>query len=242
MNCDKVQDLISEAIDGALPASQAHPFQDHLAACPSCRMLFADVKDSLALLADMPVIEVSAGFDDAVRARLRSEPRAAGASLADRVARWRETFANPRAVGPGPGIPGAWLRWTPLGAAAALLVWVAMSRDTFGPGTAGEDGAGTSVAVTETSAEFSAPADPAASSSPDLRPVEFAAPMPQVVEVFLESGRELRVSADRYRRSNYHYPLRAVHDPLSGPMVPVSGGVVSERPTAEDPGAQVLTF
>jgi anti-sigma factor RsiW len=218
-----VQDLLSEAIDGTLPASQAQRFQDHLAACPPCRLLFADVKDSLGLLTALPAIEVSAGFDDAVRARLRREQASIRPTLADRFARWREA--------------GAWLRWAPLGAAAALLVWVAMSRDTFGPGVPAEVArvAGDADAVDE----FTATSDPAASA---LTPVDFAAPMPQAVEVYLESGRELRLNPDRYRRSNYHYPLRAVRDPLGGPVVPVSGGVVQEVPAAVDPGVPVLTF
>lgn len=232
MNCDKVQDLLSEAIDGTLPASHARRFQDHLAACPPCRMLFADTKDALALLADVPAIEPSPGFDDAVFARVRAERRAESPGFLERVRAWRDSWSD----------ASGWMRWTPLAAATALLVWVATSRDSVIPDEPVAGAAGAAPAEMASAGEFSGTTDAETTGNPDLAPVDFAAPMPVAIEVFLESERDLPTNPERYRRSNYHYPLRAVRDPLSGPVVPVSGGVVRSRPTTVDPGVPVLTF
>jgi hypothetical protein len=200
-------------------------------------MLFADTKDALALLADLPATEIEPGpgFDEAVLARVRAERRAAGPGFLERIRPSQE----------GGSDPSGWMRWAPLAAATALLVWVATSRDSVTPDEAMAGAAGSApaeMASAGESGEFSGTTDAEATGNPELTPVDFAAPMPVAIEVFLESERDLPTNPERYRRSNYHYPLRAVRDPLSGPVVPVSSGVVSARPTTVDPGVPVLTF
>jgi anti-sigma factor RsiW len=231
-----LQSLLSEAIDGTLSPAEARDFDAHVADCPPCRTLLGDVKESLALLEELPSVEVGSDFDAAVWKRLRAERRLATArTIPARVRDWVGAFR-----------PAASLRWAPLGAAAAILAWVALSSDQIqmartAGGTAEASrvaSVGSGAKVTE---EAASPDIEALSHNPDFTPVEFSAGMPRAVQQFISSDQDL---TPRYRRSNYNYPFRPVRDPIVVPM-PVSTGstpIESPNPTTTETGVPVLAF
>lgn len=271
MNCERVQELVSEAIDGALAPADTRDFNAHLAACPPCRTVFGEVKESLALLGELPAVEVGADFDEAVWRRIRAEGRSAPVlGVRARLRAWRE------AVTAG----GTMMRWAPLGAAAAVLSWVAVSSDPAqmaesalnaqaSSGAQANSGAQASSGAQATRGQISsreissiASASTAAEklqrlatddftaggegmeTGPEFMPVEYSAGMPKAVEQFLQSDE--RLNQNRYRQSSYHYPIRPVRDPL---IVPVSTGVAPMAPpapnsssTSTESGVPVLAF
>lgn len=237
MNCDRVQDLLSEAIDGTLVPADARDFHAHLAACPPCRVAFGDVKESMALLGELPAVEVGDDFDETVWRRIRAEARPVGAAgIGDRLRGWLE------AVQAGGGL----MRWAPLGAAAAVLSWVAISSDPAQ--MVRSSGSERDVATTDASdvaARDSAAREVADVVDPEFVPVEYSAGMPNAIEQFLRSGEESRLSPSKYRQSSYHYPIRPVRDPL---IIPVSTGaspVITPDPRSSmstETGVPVLAF
>jgi hypothetical protein len=234
-----VHDLVSEAIDGTLSPADARDFHAHLAACPPCRMSLGDVKESLTLLTELPAVEVGADFDEAVWRRIRAESRpSASIGLS---ARWRGWVESLRAA-------GGWLRWAPLGAAAAVLSWVLVSSDTAW--IAQHSGASGRVAASGAETGSATASDASASGgmevvetvAPEFTPVEFSAGIPQAVEEFLRS--DGRLGPNRYTQSSYHYPIRPVRDPL---ILPVSTGATptptpDTRPMSTESGVPVLAF
>ena len=234
MNCDRVQDLLSEAIDGTLSPSESETFHAHVAACPPCRTALGELKESLTLLADLPSVEPREGFDEAVWTLIRAERRARSAGLRERVTRVLEEL----------GAAGSWLQWAPLGVAAALLAWV-MVWPTTPPRP---DAA---VALVETPGETVAPAPVASpSQGPALDRREYAGGTPQAIKDYLEGagdGRDLSLPADNYRRSTWSYPFTSVSDPAAGSMIPVSGPPTTSfeagtRVKGAGPGVPVLSF
>ena len=240
MNCDHVQDLFSEAIDGALIPSDARDFHAHLAACPPCRVAFGEVKESIALLGELPAVEVGDDFDEAVWRRIRAEARpVATAGVRERMRGWLD------AVQAGGGL----MRWAPLGAAAAVLSWVAVSSDpaqmvrSAGP-TENVASAGTSGSIDVAGGDFGS-REVADVVDPEFTPVEYPAGIPNAVEQFLRSADQTRLNPNRYRQSSHHYPIRPVRDPL---VIPVANGVApmaSPGPsssTSTESGVPVLAF
>jgi anti-sigma factor RsiW len=236
VNCHRARELASEAVDGTLSADLAWGFRDHLGTCPPCRVFFAELKESLALLSELPTVGVGEGFDEAVWAKL-AEQKARGGRR-----RW---FTLPQVL----GIGGAWSRtWrlAPLGAAAAVLSVFALTGKPPYPsltGEAAEDGAAQAERALLAGAEPQ-PVD-AVVAPVEEAGEEIVGEMPEAVEVFLRNGaRDLRLEAtDRLRRSNYSYPLRRVGEPslirvgtTTGYDAPSLG-----RPVA-DAGATVISF
>lgn len=242
MKCDRVRDLASEALDGALAPNESEFYFEHLRSCPPCLAFQEDLRHSLALLGEIPAVDASEGFEDRVLRRLAEErfvdsPRESGSFLPQG---WREALVRAFA---GPLVS----RWTFAGVAAAIAVLALVSSDPA-PHSA--------ILATRDSVPESAPlasADPAqtespATSSPTASSPQFSgvedenvAQMPAAVEEYLRNAADLRLSGgeDRYRRSNYSYPVRRVADPspfqLTGeslsPLVPSSRAGVGEDAT-----------
>lgn len=234
MNCDRVQDLLSEAIDGALAPPESEGFHAHLAGCVACRATLSELRESLALLNELPAVEPREGFDDAVWTLIRAERRVRDGGLRVRLARAIEEL----------GSAGGWLRWAPLGAAAGLLAWVAMSPVTPHGGTPVVAEADTDASATEFAAQGTVE-----TVDPRFRAVEYSGNAPEPIERYLESraseARDLSFPAETYRRSNWHYPMTPVVDPVN--VVPVTGPAINEfeatsRVAESSPGVPVLSF
>ena len=101
----------------------------------------------------------------------------------------------------------------------------------------------TPVAAAEETPVSPPPSEGSPTTVRDSRPSEVYAGMPEAVEVFLRSARDLRLQTDtdRFRRSKYSYPLRRVHTPSSvGRSVSSTPLPVGHQPS--EPEATVISF
>jgi hypothetical protein len=227
LKCDRVKTLVHDLLDGALDRSAEGEVRGHLERCPPCRVFHDEMTQSIALLRELPSVDASNAFDDEVWRRVRALDAPAGvrAILRRRLADGWSRFCT---------FP-AYARWTPaLVTAGVLMMMVAIAPR---PQSRAQ------VAAVEAPREIprESPAMEVASApevveSSDEHPatlIESAAPeevyagIPEAVEAFLQNARDLRLEADRdrYRRSNYSYPLRHVHTPVGQSVrqtIPVS--------------------
>lgn len=82
--CADVELLIALRIDGATTPSEDARLDAHLAACPDCAaLLAAEAAVDAALAARLGGAQPSAGFDVAVRRRVRAERRAVAGWIPD---------------------------------------------------------------------------------------------------------------------------------------------------------------
>jgi anti-sigma factor RsiW len=244
VNCERARELASEALDGVLTTDDDAAYERHLVECPPCRSFHAELKESLLVLGELPTIEVDDTFDADVWRRIRRSeaPADAWGALRAKAAEWAERF---RVVAP------AW-RWSPVGVAAAVLLFFVVSNPSGLRGVAGVAG-GDAVgprADVASPAERVAPAGPSElASASDSRSVsrnatagEPVGDIPAAIERFLQAqdqaapGRELNLEGDResYRRSNYSYPLRRIPDPARV-AIPGAVPVTGERPLGPSP-------
>ena len=218
MNCDRARDLVSTALDGALSEGQEQRFRQHLEDCPPCRAFYGELRDSLALLGELPQVDTTESFEDSVWRRIR-----AAEAPRSRPAMWKarlEEFFGSLDVG------GSFWRWSPVGVAAGVLMLFAISSPPETPVGSGE------LARSVPAEPAREPAEDTASDSEVLasaEEVEVEAGMPEAVENYLRSARDLRLSSDpdRFRRSNYSYPLRHVQG--------VANGSLTGRPAVQTP-------
>ena len=80
LSCPEARSLVSDYIDGELPASSARGLEDHLQACPNCPPLYASLVQTLA---DLRAMEDTAGVEELARrveAALGDEPPPRGRS------------------------------------------------------------------------------------------------------------------------------------------------------------------
>ena len=243
MKCDRVRELVSDALDGILDDAVEKEFHGHLKSCPPCRVFHEEMRESLLVLNELPVVEVSDDFDEAVWRQVRelAPPRSVRAHLRQRLAEAWSRFE---------ALPG-FARWTPAAVAATLLMMVAISPSPApGPRVAEVDPPAGESAAAEPVGLLAAAPEPAPSphvvetppASPEAAPEEVFAGMPEAVEAFLKNARELRLQADpdRYRRSNYSYPLRRVPTPRLGHNV--SAQPVPVSATSAESEVRVISF
>jgi len=258
VKCERVRHFVSDALDGVLGDHVADRFHRHLDDCPPCRAYYTELKESLLLLEELPVVDVDDSFDRAVWARIRreEEPVPLGTLLRERFEMLRVRFSF------GTGL---W-RWAPAGVAALILLGVATSS---GPARFGQPAPDAMAQFPEESDVDLASLEPGASAPrPDADALttvdedgvevafeeeEFPSEMPHAIEAFLQSGQDLRLkNTERYERSNYSYPLRRIQDPSRGQFVgqSVRGGqsgrtgtpVGATVPTQGSAGVTVLAF
>lgn len=269
MKCERVREISADALDGLLSAEDADAFHGHLAHCRACVLFYERLREAVALLEELPEVEVGPDFNERVWARLAAEPTSgpglAGTlrALGERVVAWRERLT--------PAAPAG--RWSLAGVAAAVVAMLAISAEpplpffaeradedeTTVATSAGRDG-GTDFALApsapasfagrssrevlhDRAARMAARSDASARTQEEEE--EVTAEMPVAVEAFLRNARDLRLTNgdDRYRRANYTYPLRRFPEvsPLLmvGEEAPVP--IVGARPTA-DREAAVIAF
>jgi len=59
MTCQRIEELLSDYLEGALPAAERAAFEAHLAVCPGCAALANAMKDTMAAAASFPEVEPS---------------------------------------------------------------------------------------------------------------------------------------------------------------------------------------
>ena len=64
LSCPEARSLVSDYIDGELPAASARALEDHLRTCPNCPPLYASLKQTLA---DLRAMEDTGGVEELAR-------------------------------------------------------------------------------------------------------------------------------------------------------------------------------
>lgn len=212
MNCDRIRDLTSGAIDEGLTQDETKTYFGHLDACPPCRAFHEEMRQSLALLAELPVVEAREGFEDRVWQRLSEE-------------KWMATRGEGRGLGSrlrefGEHLQRRWGRWAMAGVTASIASLVLVSSEPLPNAfVQGESpSTNTAGATTEVASRGAVPAAdgfPSSAQRLEASEVEVIAEMPEAVREYLKNSKDLRLSGgdERFRKSNYSYPLRQVADP-----------------------------
>lgn len=94
IDCKKIQPLLSEYVDDALPSGGAWDIKLHLASCAVCARAAEELGATVSLLKEMPRQETSASFEAALARRLADQvlqPRRAPLSQ-----RLRDWWTRPR--------------------------------------------------------------------------------------------------------------------------------------------------
>ena len=76
MDCKTFAKRHAAFIDDTLPGVEMAAMREHLSECARCAKRDAEVRRALLLVRNLPPIEVSAGFQDRLRARLAAESAA----------------------------------------------------------------------------------------------------------------------------------------------------------------------
>ncbi len=241
MKCEQARELASDALDGALGAGNTDRFHAHLDGCLPCRTYYAEMKESLLLLEELPVLEVGEDFDRAVWARIREEERSD--SFVDVLRERWEMLRLRFSLGTGT------LRWAPVGVGAMVLAGLALVSSPPAP-EAPVPMAGLRVSAAEPSG-----LDLEVAEAAPIEADEVTADIPDAVEAFLESpARDLRLAPDqKYRKAIYSYPIRRFPDQRfesdrQGLGTPVSTGgsmrgtPVSAQTAPGTTGAAVFAF
>ncbi len=85
MNCERVQDLLNEYIDGELPAAAREGVEQHVAGCARCRAELRALRQAAELVRSLPRAAAPEGMAAAIKSRVA---RAAGIRRRAALARW----------------------------------------------------------------------------------------------------------------------------------------------------------
>ena len=124
--CGRTVRGLGEYLDGTLPLRRRRAMEAHLLACAACRRELEAMRRTLALVTSLPRRELSAGFDQALRARLTATgrgKRAHSPSRRDGLAGFLLPFRERHLRAPW---PSALRRLAPAGAVAAAALAVAV--------------------------------------------------------------------------------------------------------------------
>ncbi len=50
IRCRELVDLVTEYLEGTLPAEQCKPFEEHLTTCPGCRIYLDQMRQTISML------------------------------------------------------------------------------------------------------------------------------------------------------------------------------------------------
>jgi hypothetical protein len=241
VNCHHAREIASEALDRTLPGSLSAEFQSHIGSCPECSRFYAELRESLALLTELPTLNVEDSFDRGVWAKIEAErPQRRS---------WMPDFGALRERWAMAGIPldfGFALRWSPVAVAASLLIVLVLTGPSGLP--TGTERADLDAPTPDAPLEMAvAPEEDSPVTPTDV--LAEAAQMPEAIEAFLRnSGRELRFESgteDRLRGSDYIYTIRRVEPDYlrvgSGNLQGSDNSSSMIRPVSDN-GAAVIAF
>ena len=76
--CERFEELLSQRLDQPLPPQEERELEDHLARCPRCRALAADLEQLCGQFTCLEELPAPEGFAQGVMARIRAlEPEPA---------------------------------------------------------------------------------------------------------------------------------------------------------------------
>jgi anti-sigma factor RsiW len=84
MNCDEIEEKLSEYIEGRLDPSNTKRVHDHVFSCPRCQADAQVLAHTRQAVADLPKVSPPPGFSQKVMARIKAE--------ADRPSLWQRLF------------------------------------------------------------------------------------------------------------------------------------------------------
>jgi anti-sigma factor RsiW len=71
LSCRELVELVSDYLEGALPAADHSRFEKHIAGCTNCAAYLHQMRDTLALLGALPADALSREAEDELRAAFR---------------------------------------------------------------------------------------------------------------------------------------------------------------------------
>jgi anti-sigma factor RsiW len=71
LSCRELVELVSDYIEGALPADQHSRFEAHVAGCTNCAAYLRQMRETLALLGTLPADALSREAEDELRVAFR---------------------------------------------------------------------------------------------------------------------------------------------------------------------------
>jgi anti-sigma factor RsiW len=72
MNCRSVESLFSSYVEDEISQEERRDVEAHLMGCRRCSVALSDVRATMSILEEMPLVEPSAHFDEDVYAKIRS--------------------------------------------------------------------------------------------------------------------------------------------------------------------------
>jgi len=79
VNCKRVQDVLSDYIEGSLYGEDLHQIEDHVQSCPTCRILYERIHGTIRLLGSLTEISTTDSFDLRLREKIRKWRKSIGA-------------------------------------------------------------------------------------------------------------------------------------------------------------------
>jgi hypothetical protein len=229
VKCDQVKEWASAALDGALGSDDSNSYFEHLQACPPCRLHHEEMRAALVLLTELPLVDAHDGFEEQVFRRIAESRKAPRTWWV--MPSWARGFFGGELAHAGTG-------WSLAGVSAAVAALALVSSDPAPLQTATRvNDAAVPLIASAPGPEATASQKPAVDSEE-----EFIAGMPEAIRVYLQHGQDLRLpdSAERYRRSNYSYPVRRVIDPEPFQL---TGEAATPSPAAgSDQDVTVISF
>jgi anti-sigma factor RsiW len=71
MSCRELVELVSDYLEGALPADQHSRFEAHIAGCVNCAAYLRQMRETIALLGTLPADALSREAEEELRAAFR---------------------------------------------------------------------------------------------------------------------------------------------------------------------------
>lgn len=148
--CERFEALLSQRLDQPLPPQEERELEDHLARCPRCRALAADLEQLCGQFACLEELPAPEGFAQGVMARIRAlEPEPAPAEKSEGRKEETEPTEMPKVVPLRRPMP-RWARTAAALAACCVLgfgVYQAGLIDQISPAAQSGESAGTSDSV-----------------------------------------------------------------------------------------------
>ena len=96
INCKRVQDVLSDFIEGSLYEKDLHHIEDHLSGCATCNTLYERVRGTIRLLDSLPAVSPSVDFEQGLREKLHAERNREGKRFPNRLPLF--PFLRPRPI------------------------------------------------------------------------------------------------------------------------------------------------
>ena len=87
MDCHQIQNLLSEYLDGELPAEPARAVEVHTRSCPDCGKALADLRAAISELHNLPALSAPQSLSSSVMSRVRDGAPGAAAPPRRRITR-----------------------------------------------------------------------------------------------------------------------------------------------------------